>query len=98
MSTAELTAGFDRSENQMGELMRNNDLPARTRCALTTPRYQPGHAEIRNPRAAPPNLLAVAAVVFLVCVPRASAQISTVVFSDDFSSNTIDTNLYQPDA
>ena len=40
------------------------------------------------------------AVTFILagCVPRASAQISTVVFQDDFSANTIDPAKYQPDA
>jgi hypothetical protein len=34
----------------------------------------------------------------MVCPPNATAQISTVAFSDDFSASTIDTNKYQPDA
>src|SRR5437870_6477027 len=40
----------------------------------------------------------VAALMSMVGTPRGFAQISTVVFSDDFSSNTIDPNKYQPDA
>src|SRR5438552_657629 len=79
----------------MAEPMRNNNLSP---CTFPTRRYQPGHAELRYPRAASQNLLALTAVLFLVCLPRASAEISTIVFSDDFSSNTIDTNKYQPDA
>src|SRR5947199_10428095 len=39
-----------------------------------------------------------AALISMVGTPRGFAQISTVVFSDDFSSNTIDPNKYQPDA
>src|SRR5438876_7135140 len=79
----------------MAEPMRNNNLSP---CTFPTRRYQPGHAELRYHRAASQNLLALTAVLFLVCLPRASAEISTIVFSDDFSSNTIDTNKYQPDA
>src|SRR5439155_20833287 len=82
----------------MGEPMRNNNSPDRTACTFPTRLYQPGHAEFRDPPAASQNLLALAAVFFLVCLPRASAEISTIVFSDDFSSNTIDPNKYQPDA
>src|SRR5438128_10570692 len=82
----------------MGEPMRNNNSPDRTACTFPTRLYQPGHAEFRDLPAASPNLLALSAVFFLVCLPRASAEISTIVFSDDFSSNTIDPNKYQPDA
>jgi len=43
------------------------------------------------------SFLAVLAVA-VINPPSAQAQISTVLFQDDFSSNTIDTNKYQPDA
>jgi len=38
------------------------------------------------------------ALLVMVGAPGASAQISSVVFSDDFASNTIDPARYQPDA
>ncbi len=40
----------------------------------------------------------IAAFLLLLCGLRMSAQISTVVFEDDFSANTIDPARYQPDA
>src|SRR6476661_973413 len=42
--------------------------------------------------------LAVIASLLVLAVPKSHAQISTVAFSDDFSSNTIDPAKYQPDA
>ncbi|MBM3838002.1 MAG: hypothetical protein FJ398_08550 [Verrucomicrobia bacterium] len=42
--------------------------------------------------------LALAAFVAACGMPHASAQIPAVVFTDDFSSNTIDPAKYQPDA
>ena len=42
--------------------------------------------------------LAIAALALLPCLPTASAQISTVVFQDDFASNAIDPAKYSPDA
>ncbi len=52
-----------------------------------------------HPCAASRNLLALASLLFLLTsLPRASAQITNVVFFDDFSAGAIDTNKYQPDA
>jgi hypothetical protein len=42
--------------------------------------------------------VAIATLALLACLPRASAQISTVVFQDDFSSTVIDPAKYTPDA
>src|SRR6266404_2162996 len=42
--------------------------------------------------------LSVLAMSALILLPRAHAQIATVAFSDDFSSNTIDPSKYQADA
>src|SRR5437667_421713 len=77
--------------------MRNILLYPKT-VPFTTRRYQPHRGAFWYPPVACQRLLAVAAIVLLIGLPRASAQISTVVFSDDFSSNIIDTNKYQPDA
>ena len=52
----------------------------------------------RNPFNRTAWVLAAAALLWAAGAPRASAQITTVVFSDDFSANTIDPAKYQPDA
>ncbi|TMQ00958.1 MAG: hypothetical protein E6L09_04890 [Verrucomicrobia bacterium] len=66
---------------------------------FTTRADQPRQGAFFDRPFACPTLLAVASILcLLICLPRARAEITTVVFSDDFSSNTIDTNKYQPDA
>ena len=43
-------------------------------------------------------LAGVTGLIVSLAVPRASAQIPTVMLQDDFASNTIDANKYKPDA
>src|SRR5688572_26057027 len=79
--------------------MRKYNLPVRTAVGLSIRSNLPHPRLFRNSRGVCRKLVvAVAILCSLACLPQASAQISTVVFSDDFSANTIDTNKYQPDA
>src|SRR6266571_4263046 len=79
--------------------MRKNNLPDRKAVSLTVRRDPSYPTVFLNSRIVCRKLLVAAAVLsLLVCLSRASAQISTVIFSDDFSASTIDTNKYQPDA
>ena len=85
--------------NQTCELMRKNNLPARKTVRLTARSDPPYPTVFLNSRIVCRRLLVAAAILCsLVCLPQAFAQISTVVFSDDFAASTIDTNKYQPDA
>jgi len=79
--------------------MRDNNLPDRKTPGPSVRSEPLDRTAFVNFRINCRNVLVGAAVLcWLVCVPQTSAQISTVVFSDDFSANTIDTNKYQPDA
>src|SRR6266496_3631956 len=99
MSFSEKVSGCGGAENQTSELMRKNRFPALTTIGPTVRRDPPYSTVFLNFRTVCRKRLVAAAILcLLVCLPRASAQISTVVFSDDFAASTIDTNKYQPDA
>src|SRR5439155_20067459 len=96
MSHAELADGFGFREDQTGEPMRSNFHYQRA-VHFTTRADQPRQGALFDRPFACPTLLAVASILcLLICLPRALAEITTFVFSDDFSSYTIDTNKYQP--
>src|SRR5881396_1777986 len=79
--------------------MRKNNLPDRKTVGLTARRDPPYLTAFLNSLIVCRKLLVAAAIFCLwVCLPQAAAQISTVVFSDDFAASTIDTNKHQPDA
>src|SRR5213083_709161 len=79
--------------------MRNSNFPDPKFFPWRTRRTESFTPARLHPRAASRNLLALTSVLFLSAgLPRACAQISTVVFSDDFASDTVDTNKYQADA
>src|SRR5262245_42352475 len=79
--------------------MRKNNLPDRNAFGRSVRHELPYPSVSLNPgRVCRKLLVAVAILCSLACLPQASAQISTVVFSDDFAASTIDTNKYQPDA
>src|SRR6266496_555068 len=99
MSFSEKVSGCGGAENQTSELMRKNRFPALTTIGPTVRRDPPYSTVFLNFRTVCRKRLVAAAILcLLVCLPRASAQISTVVFSDDFAASTIDTNKYQADA
>src|SRR5204862_3983320 len=99
MSCAEKVSGCGGAETQTCELMRKNNSPALTTIGPTVRRDPPSPIMSFRSRIGCRNLLVAVAILGLwVCLPRASAQLSTVVFSDDFAASTIDTNKYQPDA